>query len=82
VTVLLFAAVFAGMGVADARTAKLAPALLVLGTFLGSTLWWLVLTCTIHLFRAKFDQHSLRWLNRIAGIMLLSFGVSSILGLL
>ena len=42
-TILSFAAIFAGLGVAGADNA-LSAALLVLGVFLGSAAWWLILS--------------------------------------
>ena len=80
-TILSFAAVFAWAGIADVTRDSLAPALLVLGTFVGSALWWLVLTSSISLFRARFNERSLYWLNRGSGVVLIAFGISSLCSL-
>jgi threonine/homoserine/homoserine lactone efflux protein len=81
-TVFSFAAILAGSGAADAASGSWAPALLVLGTFLGSASWWLVLTSAVHLLRARLDERSLRWLNRVSGVVLVAFGLSSLASLL
>ncbi len=77
-TVFSFAAILAGSGAADPTSGRLAPALLVLGTFAGSASWWLVLTSAVHLLRARFDERSLHWLNRVSGAVLIAFGLSSL----
>ena len=81
-TILSFAAVFAGLGLADLPGRYLASACLVLGTFLGSALWWLLLTQGISLLHTRVKKVSLDWINRVSGIILLGFGLSSLASLL
>jgi len=81
-TILSFAAVFAGLGIADARGNYGLAALLVLGVFTGSALWWLGLSGMVSLFRARLSVHALRWVNRISGIVILGFGLAAILSLM
>ena len=83
-TILSFAAVFAGLGVGTAGTtcrSYLTATLVVLGVFLGSTLWWCVLTSSISLLRSKFSQMWLLWLNRISGCIIALFGILALLSL-
>ena len=47
---------------------------LVLGVFLGSSLWWLVLSMSVGLFRHHFRGQPMRWPNIIAGALILGFG--------
>ncbi|WP_225886619.1 hypothetical protein [Leptolyngbya sp. PCC 6406] len=49
--------------------------MLVLGVFLGSALWWCLLSMTINLFRARITPTTMEWLNRVAGTVILAFGV-------
>lgn len=79
-TVLSFATIFAGAGVvsADARSA----ALLVLGVFLGSALWWLLLSGDVGLLSGRLGPGLLRWVNRLAGGLLLAFAAALLLSLL
>jgi hypothetical protein len=48
-TILSFAAVFAGLGMADAGRNYGLAAVLVLGVFIGSALWWLGLSGVVSL---------------------------------
>jgi threonine/homoserine/homoserine lactone efflux protein len=79
-TILSFAAIFAGLGVGSTNDA-LSAMLLVLGVFLGSALWWLVLSGTAGLFRAKLSAGGLRWVNRVSGTIIAAFGVLALSGL-
>src|SRR5215469_3031588 len=73
VTVLSFLAVFSAFGVQSEERSLGDSWLLLLGVFLGASLWWLVLTTTVGLFRDKFNREGLRWANRIAGVAILAF---------
>jgi threonine/homoserine/homoserine lactone efflux protein len=74
-TILSFAAIFAGLGAGSPNGDASSAILLVLGVFLGSSLWWLVLSGTAGLFRAKLSAGGLRWVNRVSGTIIMAFGV-------
>ena len=74
-TILAFAAVFAGLGLASTAGNYLQATILVLGVFLGSALWWLLLSGGVSLLRTAFTPKRLQWLNRISGLILLVFGI-------
>ncbi len=80
-TILSFGAVFAGFGVAGTKGSLLSAGNLVLGVFLGSALWWLFLIGLFTLFRSRFGQHHVRWVNRTAGIVIAGTGVAALLTL-
>jgi threonine/homoserine/homoserine lactone efflux protein len=80
-TILSFAAVFAGLGTANASGNYGSAATLVLGVFSGSVLWWLVLSGVASLLRTKFNARALRWVNRISGIVVTGFGLTALLSL-
>ena len=80
-TILAFAAIFAGLGVASGGGDYLSAGILVWGVFLGSTLWWVILCSGVGLFRKKFDLQALRWVNRISGVLIMAFGLVSLLSL-
>jgi threonine/homoserine/homoserine lactone efflux protein len=81
-TILSFAAIFAGLGVAgDANGDALSAMLLVLGVFLGSAAWWFVLSGATSLFRTRLSVRGLRWVNRISGTLIAAFGVLAVSGL-
>jgi threonine/homoserine/homoserine lactone efflux protein len=80
-TILSFAAIFAGLGAGSAGGDGPSVMLLVLGVFLGSALWWLVLSGVTSLFRGRLSARGLRWVNRISGTVLATFGVLAVSGL-
>jgi threonine/homoserine/homoserine lactone efflux protein len=81
-TILSFAAIFAGVGVVRAGANYVSAMVLVLGVFLGSVLWWLILSGSISLFRAKFNSNWLRLVNQISGIIIFGFGVIVLVSLI
>lgn len=81
-TIMFFAAVFAGLGIATAPSGFLSSGLLVTGVFLGSALWWLALTSGASLFLRKFSRQHWRWVNRISGVVLVGFGVAALLSVI
>jgi arginine exporter protein ArgO len=46
--------------------------------FLGSAFWWFLLSGGVSLFRSRFNEKALKWVNRITGFLLLLFGVGAI----
>ncbi|MBW4659676.1 MAG: LysE family translocator [Drouetiella hepatica Uher 2000/2452] len=74
-TILSFAAVFVGLGLATMGGNYTTAAVLVAGVFSGSALWWLLLSSGADLLRGKFTPQRLRGLNRISGLILLTFGI-------
>jgi threonine/homoserine/homoserine lactone efflux protein len=81
-TILSFAAIFAGIGVGSAGKSVFSATAVVLGVFSGSTLWWIILTGGISLLRKKITPHWLLWINRISGIIITLFGILALLTLL
>ena len=79
-TILSFAAIFAGLGAGSADGSSTAL-LLVPGVFLGSTVWWFVLSGATSLLRAKLPAGGLRWVNRLSGAVLAGFGLVALSGL-
>ena len=80
-TILSFAAVFAGLGLGTMAGDRGSAVLMVCGVFLGSALWWLLLSSVVGFFRRALTLERLRWVNRFSGAMLLGFGVLSLLSL-
>ena len=73
-TILSFLAVLAGLGMGGARASWL-TLLLVLGIFCGSMLWWILLVSVVNRVRNRINDHTMLWMNRIAGIAIGAFGV-------
>ncbi len=80
-TIFVFIAVFAALGLGNGLGSFSASAL-VAGVFVGSCLWFLSLSSGVTLFRKKFDKAGLRWVNRIAGILIITSGVIAMVSLL
>ncbi|MBS0654469.1 MAG: LysE family translocator [Verrucomicrobia bacterium] len=77
-TMLSFLAIFAGLGLSEASEDYFAAGLLVLGVFLGSALWWLILSEGITFFRKRIDQKIMRWINHLAGVVIIAFGIAAL----
>jgi threonine/homoserine/homoserine lactone efflux protein len=81
-TIFSFIAVFAGIGLSSIKGNFFQASLLVLGVFLGSALWWLTLSEGITLFRKRISKAIMKWINRIAGLIIIGFGVAALCNLL
>ena len=79
-TILSFAGIFAGIGLAG--HGALDAALLTGGVFLGSSLWWVLLTTVVGWLRERITPDALVWINRASGTVLLVFGTVAILAAL
>jgi threonine/homoserine/homoserine lactone efflux protein len=80
-TILSFVAVFAGLGLGGTDGIFAGAALLVLGVFLGSAGWWLLLSAAVGLLRGRVTPAVLVWVNRVAGVVLVGFGAAAWLAL-
>jgi threonine/homoserine/homoserine lactone efflux protein len=80
-TIISFTAVFAGLGVASVGGDYLGASALVVGVFLGSLLWTVILTSAVTMLRGRFTTRGMRWVNRLSGATLMSFGIAAIVSL-
>jgi len=80
-TILSFTAIFAGLGLGQTRGNLSGAAMLVLGVFLGSSTWWLTLSALIGIFKERINDKMLRWVNRVAGVIIALFGIIALAGL-
>ncbi len=72
-TILSFAAIFAGLSPLNTGTP---PALiLALGVFLGSALWWTILSTGVSMFRPKFNSDALQIVNCVSGLLIIAFAI-------
>jgi threonine/homoserine/homoserine lactone efflux protein len=76
-TILSFVAVFAGFGL-GASTDYLSATTLVTGVFIGSGLWWLMLSSGVAMFRARVNSSWMSAVNRVSGGIMLAFGLYSL----
>lgn len=80
-TVFAFLAVFAALGLGNGLS-LFSSSVLVAGVFAGSFLWFLSLSSGATFFRKKLDLVGMRWVNKIAGILIIISGVIAIVSLL
>lgn len=81
-TILSFAAIFAGLGAGMSEGGYGAVFVLVLGVFVGSALWWLLLSGGVSLVRGRLTPQALRWVNRVSGTIIAIFGALVLLSIL
>jgi threonine/homoserine/homoserine lactone efflux protein len=77
-TILSFAAVFAGLGLAIGSS-FMDALVLTLAVWAGSGLWWVVLTTIVGWLRLRVSTAALVWVNRVSGAALVGFGLVAIL---
>lgn len=81
ITILSFAAIFAGLGLVNASGNYTSAGAMISGVFIGSGLWWIILSGGVGAFRKSFNLHRLQWINRISGVTITGFGLLSLLSL-
>jgi threonine/homoserine/homoserine lactone efflux protein len=74
VTILAFLGIFASLGLAGNLATPGRVGIMVLGVWLGSLSWWLMLSFGTSLFRNSFTPRLLLWINRGSGGLLLLSG--------
>jgi len=71
-TILAFAAIFAGLGLASSADYA-AAALIVAGVFVGSAFWWVILALGAGRLRHRLGPRLFRSVNLISGLTILGF---------
>jgi threonine/homoserine/homoserine lactone efflux protein len=73
-TIISFASIYAGLGIGvDSPNASKAM-ITTLGVFLGSALWWLILSLVAAFFREKINTKSSLWIGKLSGSVIFAFG--------
>lgn len=76
-TIFSFVGIFAGFGLVEEGVVHYElSAVMVFGVFLGSLLWWCILSGGVGLFRHKLDRRGLRAINMISGMVIGGFGAA------
>lgn len=81
-TIFFFGAAFAGFGIVKEQSGFSELMNLIGGVLAGSFAWWFTLTTLVNLFRKKFRLKRLWWINKIAGSLVILFGVFVIISLI
>jgi threonine/homoserine/homoserine lactone efflux protein len=74
-TILSFIAIFGGMGVVSMAHDYIQAVMLACGVFIGSALWWLVLSSATALLRSKMTDRYLQLVDILCGLVLVCYGV-------
>jgi threonine/homoserine/homoserine lactone efflux protein len=77
-TILSFTVIFAGLRLGETGGNYAAAAFMVAGVFIGSATWWLCLSGIVGVFRERFTGAGMLWINRLAGVVIASFGVAAL----
>ncbi|HYH18060.1 MAG TPA: LysE family transporter [Azospirillum sp.] len=78
-TILSFLAVFGALGLAGGGGTMDEALALVLGVFVGSGLWWLMLSAGVGSVRRRVTPAVMVWINRVSGAVLIGFGLLALL---
>jgi threonine/homoserine/homoserine lactone efflux protein len=81
-TILSFVAIFSGIGFVNDDVGTTSAVALVVGVFTGSTFWWVLLICATALLRGKLTARRLALVNRISGLVILTFGGIALLSVI
>src|SRR2546428_4569123 len=77
-TILSFAAIFAGLGI-TAPAGYASGLAVVAGVFSCSALWWRILSGVAGAFSRALSTAGLRWVNRVSGAIIAGFGALALL---
>lgn len=72
-TILLFTAIFTGMDLITSKFEYDTGSALIMGVFLGSTIWWLILSGVIKMIRNKLSHKSIAFINKVSSVILFGF---------
>ncbi|MFA5252776.1 MAG: LysE family transporter [Phycisphaerae bacterium] len=75
ITILVFAAVFVGLGVVNSGSYYFSVGLSVAGVFTGSALWWVMLCGIAGILHGKISLDKLARFNKVSGIIITVFGL-------
>jgi len=78
-TIVFFAASFTALGLNKYAGNPFFLLTLVLGVFMGASLWWFFLVFIVNTFRKKFRLRSLWWINKISGLLITFLAIISII---
>ena len=80
-TIMAFMAIFAGLGLGTSAKGYTSALTLVIGVFIGSCTWWLILTFGVGQLRQKLTMGFQKLINQASGMVLLLFGIWALISL-
>ena len=76
ITILVFLGIFSAIGLSGDEATLERAAILVLGVWLGSLIWWLAVSFGLGSLFRSFEPRYLGWINRGSGTILLVSGAA------
>lgn len=76
-TIISFAGIFAGAGLAVGGGGWAVPAVVVAGVFCGSMGWWLVVVTLVGALRERVGERVLLWVTRGSGAAMAALGIAA-----
>jgi threonine/homoserine/homoserine lactone efflux protein len=76
ITILVFLGIFSALGLSGEEATLDHAAILVLGVWVGSLLWWLALSLGLGSLFRSFEPRHLVWINRASGVILFLSGAA------
>jgi putative LysE/RhtB family amino acid efflux pump len=74
-TIMIFAAMFASLGLAEVQAGTTSALAVVAGVGLGSAGWWVLFAVVVSRLRDRLRGPVFVWVNRISGAALAAFGL-------
>lgn len=74
-TILIFLGIFTGLGLTTQDVNYVQATILVSGVFMGSVIWWTILSGGVNFFREKFTDKVLSNISHLSGILISLFGL-------
>ena len=78
-TVMIFAAMFASLGLVEARAGTALALAVVTGVGIGSAGWWVLFAAMVDRMRGRLHGPVFLWVNRVSGAALAGFGLWALL---
>ena len=78
-TIFSYGILFAGFGIISPHHGLEAAWFLVPGVFIGSAMWWVILSGGAGMLRSRLNESGFAWVNRISGAIVAGSGLLMIL---
>lgn len=78
-TILSFIAIFASLGIGITSADYISSMTFVFGVFIGSSIWWLILSYIVAYFKTKITSLIFNWINRVSGLIIISFALYALI---
>lgn len=73
-TIFTFIAIYSSFGFTDSKSLT-DSIMLVLGIFMGSSIWWALLSYIASSVSKSVETIHIIWINRISGLLIISFAI-------